>query len=221
VALVKTWWRRVRPYVLSGPVYWTARLFGLTLRVQEDGPGLTLTNDPVQGRILAGWHGCTFIPAQMYRNKGYWTIISTSRDGEMQNRIFSRLGFRIIRGSTGRGGVRAAVESIRVLRKGATMAFTPDGPRGPSQIVQPGVILMAQKSGAAIVPVGVAARRAWIIPTWDRYLVPKPFSRCLMIYAEPMFVPADADAAGLEAARLQLQEAIAAVQLETERRVLE
>ncbi|MGC5340985.1 DUF374 domain-containing protein, partial [Escherichia coli] len=76
----------------------------------------------------------------------------------MQNRVFTHLGFKVIRGRTGRGGVRAAVEAIKTLRSGATMAMTPDGPRGPSAVLQDGVIFMAQKSGAALVPVGISAR---------------------------------------------------------------
>src|SRR5436305_14161898 len=84
------------------------------------------------GRIYCGWHGHSFIPAHFFRKRGYWVIISHSRDGETQKRIFAKLGYNIIRGSTGRGGVRALIEAIRALRNGATMAITPDGPRGPS-----------------------------------------------------------------------------------------
>lgn len=219
---MKAWWRRVRPHVLNAPIYGLVRLIGFTLRIRQEGPGLPSSAPPdpgTPGRIYAGWHGLTFIAAIAYRNQGFWTIISTSRDGEMQNRIFTRLGFRTIRGSTGRGGVRAAVESIRILRKGERMAFTPDGPRGPTEVVQPGIVMMAQKSGALIVPVGVAASRAWNAPTWDRYLIPKPFSRCLMLYGEPLAVPSDASEADLEAARLRLEQAIKDTQADAERRV--
>src|SRR5688572_9644726 len=108
--------------------------------------------------ILCGWHGRSFAFANHFRGKGLWVIISQSRDGEMQSRIFGKLGFNIIRGSTVRGGVRALVDSIRVLKYGGTMAMTPDGPRGPNGVVQAGVMAMAQKSGAALVPGGFSCR---------------------------------------------------------------
>src|SRR5476649_1139552 len=108
--------------------------------------------------IFCGWHGRSFAFSDYFRGRGWYVIISHSSDGEMQTRIFSRLGYKIIRGSTGRGGVRAAREAITALEEGGTMAMTPDGPRGPSGVVQGGVMLMARKSGAGLVPVGIAAR---------------------------------------------------------------
>ncbi|HZH98856.1 MAG TPA: DUF374 domain-containing protein, partial [Fimbriimonadaceae bacterium] len=148
---MKQWWRDRRPYVVSGGVYFAARLIGKSLRLRVEGHERLAEIEG--GKIVCGWHGRSLIPANFFKGKGVWAIISLSRDGEMQKRIFTKFGFQIIRGSTGRGGARAAVESIRVLRTGDTMAVTPDGPRGPSGVVQPGVILMAQKSGAALIPV--------------------------------------------------------------------
>jgi lysophospholipid acyltransferase (LPLAT)-like uncharacterized protein len=183
---LKQWWRSKRPYVLSALIYPVARAIGLTLRVEQ--VNAELLQKLKCAKILLGWHGRTMIAANVYKGRGYWTIISHSRDGEMQSRIFKKFGFQIIRGSTKRGGIQAAIESIRVLQEGGTMAFTPDGPRGPSGIVQPGLLLIARKSGAAIIPVGVSARWRWLAPTWDRYLVPLPFSRCVMIYGDPIYL---------------------------------
>lgn len=157
------------------------------------------------GRIYAGWHGRTFVAAIAFRNRGVWTIVSQSRDGEMQNKIFTRFGFNTIRGSSKRGGIQALAESIRVLKKGAEMAFTPDGPRGPSGIVQAGIMMMAQRTGATLFPVGVAASRPWHAPTWDRYMVPLPFSKCVMIFGEGITVPKDADDQDVENLRLRLE----------------
>ncbi len=214
---MKQHWRNVRPYILGPLIHLFARLLGLTLRIQAEGydrvralPG---------GKIMAGWHGRTFVAAILFRGEGVWTIISQSKDGDMQNIVFRGFGFRTIRGSTGRGGARAAAESIRVLRKGGTMAFTPDGPRGPTHVVQPGIVLMAKKSGAALIPVGVSADRRWLAPTWDGYLVPKPFARCLMVFGEPIHVPADADEATLEAARRRLETEMTRLEEEAEIKV--
>lgn len=211
---MKAWWRRVRPYVLSNLIYAIARGIGLTLRIQS--VGWEAVKDLPIGRIYTGWHGRSFIPANFFRGRGVWAIISHSRDGEMQTRIFSRFGFQIIRGSSGRGGERALVESIRVLRKGDEMAITPDGPRGPAGVVQPGVLLMAKKTGAALVPVGSSARRAWYAPTWDRYMVAKPFSKSVFVFGDPIYVPADANDKAVEAIRQQLEQAIHETQAKAE-----
>ena len=151
-----------------------------------------------------------------FRGQGLVTIISQSKDGEMQDRIFRWLGFRTIRGSTGRGGVTALRESIEALRQGAAMAFTPDGPRGPSGVVQQGVMIMAKKSGAALVPVGVSADRRWLAPTWDRYMVPKPFAKCLMVFGEPICLSPDVDDASLEEARADFERQMHLLQAEAE-----
>ncbi|MCC7434878.1 MAG: lysophospholipid acyltransferase family protein [Methanoregulaceae archaeon] len=203
---MKAWWRRVRPYVLSSLVFRIARGIGVTLRIEAI--GWDAVKDLPIGRIYTGWHGRSYIPANFFEGRGVWCIISHSRDGEMQTRIFSSFGFQIIRGSTGRGGERALVESIRVLRKGDEMAITPDGPRGPAGVVQGGVLLMAKKTGAALVPVGSSAKRAWYAPTWDRYMVAKPFSKAVFVFGDPIYVPADADDAKIEEIRLALQKAI-------------
>lgn len=214
---MKAWWRRVRPNVLSFPIYLIARSIGITLRIQVEG------FEPIEklegGKMLAGWHGRTFVAALFFRGRGVWTIISQSRDGEMQNRVFTRFGFKTIRGSTGRGGVRAAVEAIRVLRKGVTMAFTPDGPRGPSGVVQDGILMMAAKSGAAMVPVGVSASRRRLVKTWDRYMVPCFFARCIMIFGDPIYVAEDASPEEFEAARLKLQDEMHRLEAEAEARM--
>lgn len=214
---MKAWWRRIRPNVLSFPIFLVVRLIGMTLRIEtENWPA---TEALPCGKILAGWHGRTFIAAIFFRGKGVWTIISQSRDGEMQNRIFTRFGFNTIRGSTKRGGIRAAVEGIRVLREGAMMALTPDGPRGPSGVVQDGVLTMAMKSGSALIPVGVSAARRKLVKTWDRYLVPGFFSRCIMIFGDPIYLAADASPEEVDAVRERLQADIHRLEQEAERRM--
>ncbi len=214
---MKKWWRNFRRKLLPWPIYGLVRLIGMSLRLQVE--GFERYRDLPRGRIYAGWHGRTFIAATFFRNRGVLTIISNSNDGDMQNRIFQRFGFRTIRGSTGRGGVRAAVESIKALREGAEMAFTPDGPRGPSGVVQGGIMMMAQKAGALLVPVGVSASRRWLVRSWDRFMVPKPFSRAIMIFGEPIELSEDADEATVEAVRLQFESELHRLEKEAEQRM--
>lgn len=207
-------WRAVRPRLISGLLYGIVRAIGSTVRVKTE-------NFPEDegGCIFCGWHGRSFLFANRYRNRGWWVIISQSNDGEMQARIFGKLGYQIIRGSTGRGGVRAAVEAIRALKEGGTMAMTPDGPRGPSGVVQGGVMLMALKSGARLVPVGIAARPRFLAKSWDSYMFPLPFGRCLMIYGEPLTVPKNADEATVEEVRLRLESEMHRLEREAELRL--
>jgi lysophospholipid acyltransferase (LPLAT)-like uncharacterized protein len=152
-----------------------------------------------------------------FRKRGYWVIISKSKDGDIQTHVFQNLGFNVIRGSTGRGGERALIESIRELKKGATMAITPDGPRGPTHVVQGGIMLMAKKSGAWLVPCGVSARPRFLAKSWDSYMVPMPFSKCVMTFGEPVQVPPDATDEGVEEIRLRLQDAMTQLEMEAER----
>lgn len=200
---MKDWWRRVRPNIAGGLIFNFVRLTGRTLKIKA------VNYEKIQaldcGKIICGWHGKSFVATSFWRGQGVWVIISQSRDGEIQNRIFQRLGFKVIRGSTGRGGVRAAVEGIKVLKEKATMAITPDGPRGPSGVVQGGVMLMAQKSGAALVPIGISARPRVLAKSWDRYMIPGPFAKAVMIFGEPLYVPKDATEEQVEAIRLNLE----------------
>jgi lysophospholipid acyltransferase (LPLAT)-like uncharacterized protein len=207
---VKKWWRDARPSVLGKLGYNFIRFVGRTLRLRT--PGYEKIRNLPGGVIICGWHGKSLIPGFFFRNKGVWVIISQSRDGEIQNVIFSSLGYEVIRGSTGRGGVRAAVEGIRALKKGATMAITPDGPRGPSGVVQGGVMLMAQKSGAALVPVGISARPRWIAPTWDHYMFPWPFARAVFLFGDPIYVPEASTEMEIEVLRLELEKQIHAME---------
>ncbi len=207
-------WRAFRPKLASFLLYFFARLIGSTTRLKV----IDFPEDESRS-IICGWHGRSVLFANRYRNRGWWVIISQSNDGEIQTRIFTRLGFQIIRGSTGRGGVRAAVGAIRALREGGTMAMTPDGPRGPSGVVQGGVMLMAMKSGARLIPVGISARPRLIAKSWDRYMCPLPFCRAVFIYGEPLTVPPDADEAEVERIRLNLEREMHRLEAEAERLV--
>jgi lysophospholipid acyltransferase (LPLAT)-like uncharacterized protein len=213
---VKAWWRRVRPRVISGPVAFLVRLIGLTLRIR------TVNEEKFEGieggKIICGWHGRSSIAGAKYRDRGFWVIISLSKDGEIQNKIFQKLGFKTIRGSTGRGGERALVESIRALREGATMCITPDGPRGPSGIAQPGVLAMARKSGCALVPIGISSRpRILLKNAWDKHMIPVPFGKSMMVFGDAYYLDKGATEEEIEQVRLGLERDMHTLQAEAER----
>lgn len=203
-----------RNRVMSWMIYHLCRLIFATIRVQMHHPERM---EATRGTIFVTWHGRTFIPANVFRKKGYWALVSLSRDGELQTHIFRRFGFQIVRGSTGRGGVRGALQMARKVKEGGILAFTPDGPRGPTHKVQLGVILMAEKSGAPIVPVGISADRRWLMrKSWDSYMIPKPFARAYWLPGEPILVPSGLDEAGRQAIADRLEVAINRLEREAE-----
>ena len=181
-------------YFIPLLAYCIARVLSATLRVRMVGEEhLRAAQETGKGVILVSWHGRTFLPITRYRNKGYWAIVSTSRDGEYQNRLFQRFGIKTVRGSTSaRGAIQSVLTLTKHLKAGATAAFTPDGPRGPSHVVQPGAIFLAQKSGSPIIPAGISAYPRRLLRAWDRYMIPLPFARVVWIYGEPIYIPADA-----------------------------
>jgi lysophospholipid acyltransferase (LPLAT)-like uncharacterized protein len=202
---------------LGRVIYALARGLGRTLRLTVQGW------EPIErhlregtGAVMVTWHGRTLIPANYMKDKGFWALISLSRDGEVQAEIFRRFGFQILRGSTSRGGVRAALEAARVVKAGGILAFTPDGPRGPSKKFQPGALLIAQKAGVPIYPAGIAAHPRILLPTWDRYMIPLPFARAVFLIGEPVYVPPEADKDDFARLVEQLEEAINALESRAE-----
>ncbi|MDH7480784.1 MAG: lysophospholipid acyltransferase family protein [Armatimonadota bacterium] len=172
-----------------------------------------------QGFIMAVWHGRTLLPIYHCRGMGIWAITSLSRDGEIQTGVVSRFGYKTIRGSSGRGAVKAALAACKKLEDGEILAITPDGPRGPRRQVQEGIIFMAQRSGCPIIPIGAAARRRKLLPTWDKYAIPLPFSKCAIVYSEPITFGEGATLEAAEEPELMLKRILDDVQRQAEEMV--
>jgi lysophospholipid acyltransferase (LPLAT)-like uncharacterized protein len=132
------------------------------------------------------WHGQLLPLLWTHRKRNIAVIISEHRDGEIIARIASALGFRTVRGSTSRGAARALLGASRELESGFDLAVTVDGPRGPAGVVTPGAPVIAQRTGAPMVPTAASASRSWRLRSWDRFLVPKPFARVIVVYGDPI-----------------------------------
>jgi lysophospholipid acyltransferase (LPLAT)-like uncharacterized protein len=159
--------------------------------------------------ILALWHG-RILPATLYfQHRGIVAMTSENFDGEWIARIHARFGYRAARGSTSRGARKAMVQLVREVGQGRAVAFTRDGPRGPAQIAQAGAVWLARATGNPILPFHAEASSAWRANSWDRTLVPKPFSTIAFVIGEPMYVRTDAGDTDLEAARLDLERRLA------------
>lgn len=147
-----------------------------------------------KGGLILIWHGSTMLPIYYCRHRGIYSIVSQSNDGDIQNSHLESRGFKTIRGSSKRGGARALLEAVKLLRSGGSIAITPDGPRGPLRKVQGGVIHMARHSNCAILPVGVACRPCKRAEkAWDKFMIPLPFSKSVIYFGEYLYVGVDDD----------------------------
>jgi lysophospholipid acyltransferase (LPLAT)-like uncharacterized protein len=155
--------------------------------------------------IYVFWHDRIFLTTYWWRRRRIVVMTSQSFDGEYIARFIQRFGYGAARGSSTRGGVGAVVEMARLMRAGCTTSFTIDGPKGPRYVAKMGAVLLAKKSGHPVLPVTMALARYWMLPSWDKFQIPKPFTRAKVFVAEPIYVPANADEETLNAKRDELQ----------------
>jgi hypothetical protein len=181
-------------------VLWLSRLglvllwiLGRTWRVRFANSEV-LHAEHAQGRavILALWHGQLLPLLWANRRRHLAVIISEHSDGEIIARVAIALGIHPVRGSTTRGAARALLGAAREVAAGYDLAITPDGPRGPARSVAPGALHIAQRTGAAVVPMSAAAGRAWKLNSWDGFMIPKPFTRVVVTYGTPIRIDSDA-----------------------------
>jgi len=184
--------RRLRVAAISVLGGLVLRLLGSTWRIRRENSeafdAMLARKEPF---IIVFWHGEIVPVAWVHRGRGFAPLISRHADGEIIARIVEGLGYRTVRGSSSRGGVRALLEAAQRVSEGITVGFTPDGPRGPRHVFAPGALIVAQRTGRPIVALGASASRSWHLKSWDRHLVPKPFATVTIRYSEPQFVLAD------------------------------
>jgi lysophospholipid acyltransferase (LPLAT)-like uncharacterized protein len=159
-------------------------------------------------QVFLLWHEALLPLLWQHRAQGVAIVVSEAREGQYLADLALALGYRAVRGSSTRGGARALLGAVRELREGRSVAFTPDGPRGPRRQLKPGVVAAAQRGGGTIVPIHAEADRAWRLHSWDRFVIPKPVAKVTVIYGRPFEIgPGDAGlAAGQEEAIARLEE---------------
>ena len=136
------------------------------------------------------WHDQTIVPLHLFRGTGITTLMSTSRNGRMFARVWGLFGWPVIFGSTNKKAAVAALrDMLNRLENGVTVGLTPDGPRGPRHEAHGGTVYLASKTGTQILPMAWRCSNAWVLPTWDKYLIPKPFSRVHLHVGPPLRVP--------------------------------
>lgn len=183
----------------------------LTIRWQYVGFPGQATEPNAPPAVFCFWHGRMLMLMGAYRklrgrrSTRSYMLISRHGDGRLIAFAIRLLGIHSVAGSSSRGGIAALMELSRRIEEGSDVGFTPDGPRGPRQECKAGVVAIAQRSGAPIVPMSYSTEKKWQLSSWDGMIVPKPFSRGVIILGPPVKVAPEEDQ---EHARLRVQEAL-------------
>lgn len=167
------------------------RLWVATLRITTDLQTRHVLANATGPTLFVLWHNRLFIAGHIARafrdGRPLHALISSSRDGAWLTGFFATMGLKAVRGSSSQGGREAVGELIQVLRDGGDAGITPDGPRGPIYVAKPGALLVARRSGALIEMLGVNYESSWRLRSWDRFLLPRPFSRVHLV-VRPYFL---------------------------------
>jgi lysophospholipid acyltransferase (LPLAT)-like uncharacterized protein len=180
-----------------------------TLRYEiEDRAGIV--GKPVsENYIGALWHNRLLIfplvLRRFFSNRHGAALISASRDGDLLSDAIRRFDYDVVRGSSSRLGATALLQLGDVLARHGDVVITPDGPRGPAYELGPGIIFLAQKTGAAVLPINMEYSSCWRVKSWDRFIIPRPFSKVRLIIDRPERIRSTASDAEFEAERLRLQ----------------
>jgi lysophospholipid acyltransferase (LPLAT)-like uncharacterized protein len=194
-------------------------VIGRTIRWESEGDShLDDLYESGHRAIFTFWHGRIFPSTYYWRNRGIVVMTSLNQDGEAIAQCIKRFGFGAARGSSSRGGFRALGEMAREIRNGHDAAFTIDGPRGPRYVAKQGPVLLAMKTGAAIFCFHISMERKIQLKSWDEFQIPLPFTRALVLKAEPIWVPKDAPEPVLRALHEQMQETLDKLRIEGDKR---
>jgi lysophospholipid acyltransferase (LPLAT)-like uncharacterized protein len=149
-------------------------------------PGVDIFDAGAEPKIYCFWHSTLLVVAYLFRNTGKTAIVSRSKDGRIAADVARRWGHGIAVGSSARGGAVALRQSLRAIRGGRSLGITPDGPKGPREVVKPGAAQIAIASGTPAVTIRIYAKHAWRLKSWDRFMIPWPFAKITVILSEPI-----------------------------------
>jgi hypothetical protein len=190
----------------SSLAYWVIKLLSWTMRLEEVRAEIPKSFwEREIPSIYAFWHGRLLMMPLIYKGEKLSILVSPHRDGQVVGKALQRFGFQTIPGSTYRKGFSGFKQMIKASQNGSDIGIVPDGPRGPRQKVQFGVIELAKKVGRPIVPLSFGASKGIFFNTWDRFLLPYPFSKGVFFYGEPVYVDPHGDRNHLEERRVLLE----------------
>ncbi len=186
---------------------WIIKIWFGTCRIIIHGQREKDRVDGMQGPVIgAFWHYGVIGYLYVLRDESSVVLVSASSDGEYIARLAGHFGLPSVRGSRNKGGLHALKELLKKIREGQNVGIVADGSQGPPRVVQAGAILLASKTGVPILPMIWSSSRYIAINSWDRLVLPKPFSRIDFYYGEPLEVPKGLDSAGIEEYRVSLEE---------------
>ncbi len=186
------------------------KLLGGTIRWSFTDEAGYMQRDPDEPLLVGVWHNRIFVLPLCFewfcrRSRRLNILTSASRDGELLARLVARFGMESVRGSSSRRGVLALRQLQACLARGSDVAITPDGPRGPVYKISPGLLYLAAKTGLPVMTIRVEYERYWELRSWDRFRIPKPFSRVHICFQKPVVIP-EGDEAFMEEQKRRLEE---------------
>ena len=196
----------VIPYLLFGLVYlWCMTLRSKNMNEEEENHFKNLTGP----YILTLWHGRIFyLFYYLRRHPDYFLLISPSEDGDLLARLARLMGYSVIRGSTYKKAVSAARSLIKVLRRNQRIIIIADGSRGPRCVAQPGSVQLAGITGAPIFPMTFGTKNKVVLNSWDKFVIPLPFTRCTLNFSSPISLPPKSSEQIIDEKRLELENAL-------------
>ncbi|GAT33186.1 hypothetical protein TSACC_21596 [Terrimicrobium sacchariphilum] len=200
-----------RESLLAGIAVAILRLLFCTIRLKVDDDSIIKNDMSGKSIILCFWHNrilgitVSFLRRYPKQRKGVTVLTSPSKDGEILAQIMAGFRMGAIRGSSSRRGSQAMRELVRAVEQGIDIAVTPDGPRGPCYKLGPGVVFLAQTTGTRILPLHAKFSRCVRLKSWDRFIIPLPFSTISIKVGEPISVPSELTAEEFEKVRLDLE----------------
>jgi len=189
--------------------YFAVGIIGKTMRWQSVGDEhLKSILDSGHRAIFTFWHGRIFPSTYFWRNRGIVVMTSQNLDGEGIAQCIQRFGFGVARGSSSKGGLRALAQLVKDIRRGKDAAFTIDGPRGPRYIAKQGPILLGFKTGAAILCFHISMKHKIQLKSWDEFQIPLPFTKAVVLQAEPIWVPPESSEDELRELHAKMQKSL-------------
>ncbi len=191
------------------------QIWARTLRYEIDDRSNLIGTPVTENYVGSLWHNrlllISYVLKRFAPHRPGAGLISASRDGDLVADLTQRFGFDVVRGSSSRLGTSGMLELTNVLASGRDVLITPDGPRGPAYELGPGIVFLAQKSGAAVVPVNMEYSSCWRVKSWDRFVLPRPFAKVRIIFGPLHRVTLTTTDEEFEAERLRLQDAMMAL----------
>ena len=188
------------------------KIWARTLRFEIDDRADVVGKPVRENYVAALWHNrlllISFVLKKFLPQRPGAGLISASRDGDLISDLTRRFGFDVVRGSSSRLGAAALRELENVLASGRDVLITPDGPRGPAYELGPGIVFLAQRTGAAVVPINMEFSRCWRVNSWDSFILPRPFARVRVIFGPPHRVRSTTTVEEFESERSRLENAM-------------